>query len=207
MRDISLLRKEDERRADIVSEFMDNVVYINENGFTNYERVTDRARQVNGIDVIFDREGKHYICDEKAAIRYINKNLQTFSFELSFINRNGEVQEGWLLSDRNINNSYMCIWIDNAYPDNLPNTNSIKTIQCSLVTKESILRYLEDCKFNKRQLMHKCEKIRENPYENHGNIKKYGVKFSFSKQLVEKPINVLIPREKLTLIADYTFIL
>lgn len=202
---ISKLRREDERRADIVSQYLDTFVYTTDKGFSLFQRIYDKNTQVSGIDVKFEFNGTHYDCDEKAAIRYVNKHLQTFSFELSFIDRSGVVRDGWLINDKCVNNSYMLIWIDSAKPEDLPNIDSIKNIQCSLVRKEAIIKYLEDNGFSEDKLEFKCHNIRENKNENLGNIKKYGLKFSFSQQLVEQPINILIPRSELMKMSDYTF--
>ena len=70
------IRKEDEKCADIVSKFLEKHFY---NKVENYEKIDDKEQQVKGVDVIFILNGKQYVCDEKAAIRYVNKNLQTFA--------------------------------------------------------------------------------------------------------------------------------
>ena len=91
----SKLRNEDERCSNIVSNFLDEHFYLKK--CTNFQRIEDKNNQIKGIDTIFELNGNQYICDEKAAIRYVNKPLKTFSMELSFIDRSGCSHDGWLL--------------------------------------------------------------------------------------------------------------
>jgi hypothetical protein len=37
-----------------------------------------------------------------------------------------------------------------------------------------------------------------------GNIRKNGCKFAYSEQLIEKPINILLPKEKYMEMADFS---
>ncbi|MGS0525781.1 hypothetical protein ACU8V7_11875 [Zobellia nedashkovskayae] len=51
-----------------------------------FERVSDMPKQLAGIDLIFIHKtnGKKFYIDEKAQLDYINENLPTFAFELSY---------------------------------------------------------------------------------------------------------------------------
>ena len=194
MRDKSVLRVDDERMSEKMSAALDKVYYKQ---YPDFERVFDKFRQVKGIDVIFTRNGNKYMCDEKASVRW--RNLKTFSFELSFIDRRGEVVDGWFISNRCTNNSYLLIWIDKEGEN--------ETIEVALVKKDNILSYLENLGWTKEKLIDKDIQIRKNDGEgiNFGNIKRNGCKFSFSKKLPEKPINVLVPRDVLINLADDVF--
>lgn len=195
----SQLRQEDEKNADIVSTFLDQKFY---NQTSNFRRVYNKKEQCQGIDVTFTYNNEEYICDEKAAIRYINQNLQTFSMELSFYNRHGDLNVGWLLNKENINNSYLFVWIDKAKKDLLTSTDDIQQIQIALVKKEKIKEYLKSLGWSEERLILKSERIRNNPSEYLGNIRYDGIKFSYSKHLVEKPVNILISRDILVKISD-----
>lgn len=194
MRDKSVLRVDDERMSAKVSAALDNLYYKK---YEDFERVFDRERQVKGIDVIFIRDGVEYKCDEKAAVRW--RNLQTFSFELSFIDRRGDIVDGWFVSDRCENNSYLLIWLDQ--------NDDKETMEAALVMKDKIMRHLENLGWTKDKLMEKESQIRANDGIgiNFGNIRKNGCKFAFSTKLVEKPVNVLLPREVLKGLAEDIF--
>lgn len=190
----SLLRKEDEKCSDIVSEFLNECFY---NKCESFERVNDVGRQIKGIDVIFTLNGEEFICDEKAAIRYVNKNLKTFSMELSFLDRGGNIHDGWLLDEEKINNSFLFIWIDRAKQDILSSKEDIQELEYALVYKEDIVDYLESIGWNESKLIKKADLIREDEHEYCGDLYKDGCKFVCSRFLYEKPVNVLIKREKL----------
>ena len=193
----SELRKDDEKCSDIISNFLEKNFYCD---LSDFERVNDKKRQVQGIDVIFTYNDKKYICDEKCAVRY--RNLQTFCLELCFINRQEKIVDGWLLDKDKVNNSFLFIWIDKAKKDVFTTIEDIEEIEFALIRKEKILNYLCDIGWNKQNLMYKVRKILNNENENLGNFKENKIKFSFSKHLVEKPINVLLKRNTLIQLSD-----
>jgi hypothetical protein len=195
------IRKEDEKCADIVSKFLEKHFY---NKVENYEKIDDKEQQVKGVDVIFILNGKQYVCDEKAAIRYVNKNLQTFAFELSFLGKGDKLIDGWLISNTKINNSFLCIWIDKADYDLLEDIDDIKEMEIALVDKNKLMEYLQNLGWTVSKLNVKADRMRKNPKEPQGEIETNGCRFVCSRKLAEKPVNVLVSREKLKEIADYT---
>lgn len=180
------IRKEDEKMANIVSSFLEQYFYKD---VESYEKVEDRERQLQGIDVIFFYNGKQYICDEKAAIRYINKNLQTFAFELSFLGKGDRLIDGWLISETKKNNSFLCIWIDKADSDILELVDDIRELEIALIDKGRLIDYLKDIGWTIGKLNKKAEKIRNNDKEYCGDINKHGCKFYGSRYLAEQPVN------------------
>ena len=194
-------RKNDERGSDIVSKFLEKHFYIK---VENYERVCDFERQVQGIDTIFYLNNKKYTCDEKAALNYINKNLQTYALEITMLNKNDKLTEGWFVSKKDINNSFLFVWIDESKYNVLKNVNDIKKVEIALVEKQKIVEYLQSIKWTIPLLLKKAKRVRYNRDEYLGNTNKDGCKFSFSPQCPEKPVNVLVSRKKLKEIADYT---
>lgn len=198
---VSKLRKEDEKCANIVADLLDKHLYCQ---VTNFERCYDVQRQVSGIDTLFTYNDKTYLCDEKAAIRYVNKNLQTFSLELSFINRRNEVQDGWLIDDKKVNNAFLFVWIDKSDKDIISSVDDVKEIEVALVDKSKILSFLERLGWTEEKMLDKAQKMRENESEYGGNVYKHGCKFVCSRFLVEQPVNVLISREDLKKISDWT---
>lgn len=183
MRQKSLLRDEDEKLSEEIGDFLDKTFYLEET--TDSIRIKDKKLQISGIDTIFTYQGQKYECDEKAAVRY--RNLKTFSLELSFIDKNGDIAVGWFLSQKNRNNSYLFVWIDDG------------EIEIALVEKSAILKYLQSLGWTNELLLKKQRKIRyaldNDKFEYLGNLDNDGLKFHYSKQLVEKPINILLYRD------------
>jgi hypothetical protein len=197
----SLLRKEDEKCSNIVSDFLDEHFYLKKTEL--FERINDKERQIQGIDVIFSLKNVKYICDEKAAIRYVNKNLRTFSLELSFRDRGGNLHNGWLIDETKINDSFLFIWIDKAKYDILTSKEDIQELEFALVSKKSIIEYLKSIGWEIPKLIKKSELIREDENEYCGNLYEDGCKFVCSRFLYEKPVNVLLKRDLLKKISVY----
>ena len=148
----SLLRKEDEKCADIVSSYLEDVFYSE---VDNFKRINEKEMQFKGIDVIFNINNVKYVCDEKAAIRYVNKSLNTFAMELSFIDRSNMLHEGWLLDTSKVNNSFLFVWIDRATQNILESKEDIIELEYCLVKKEAILDYLSELGWSQEKLLQK----------------------------------------------------
>ena len=185
-------RRSDETRSDHAHKMLERVFYIPKT--TSYHGIHDKETQVRGVDTIFTYNGRECNCDEKAAVNYVAKSLQTFSLELSFIDRTNKQVAGWFLKDDSLTDSYIFVWFDKD------------SYEMALVEKKRINEYLESLGWNKDKLHRKSELIREGKDENFGNIKKNGCKFSFSNYdwMPERPINVLVPRDKLLEMALFT---
>ena len=192
-------REYDEHCEKVMGEFLDKYFY-NENIEGTITRVKDRKLQVKGVDVVIDDGDVKFYIDEKAAIRYVG--LKTFALELSFINRQGDVNTGWLLDNKKINDYFLFVWINELNGTEIKDISSIKNVDVALVSKISIFRHLNSLGWTKNNLLEKDHRIRNNDNEYMGNILRDKCKFSFSNHLVEKPINILLPKETYMEIAD-----
>lgn len=186
MRAKSEKRKADIRMSNEVHKLLEDNFYFTE--ASNYEDITDKERQIKGVDVIFDYNGFHYLCDEKAAVRW--RNLKTYTLELAFVGRNGDIVEGWLTNDKLDTNSYMLIWVE----DNC--------IEYALIRKDRIMEMMASMGWTKECLRIKAERIRNNPNEPMGNLIENGCCFKYSRNYVECPINIQFPKESYLSIAD-----
>ena len=205
MRKISTLRKIDVKNSDIVSLFLEKYFYPIYT--TDYKKYNDVDNQFKGIDCSFTFNNKKFICDEKASVQYINKPLFTFAFELSFIDISNNIHDGWLIDGTKTNNSYLLCWIDKAKSNNLSDMADIQSMEIALLDRMKIIKYLNNLGWNDKSLKIKMNRLRINENENLGNLKDNGLKFSKSFHLVEKPINVLISREKLKELSEFTSVL
>ena len=204
-KDYNTYRSYDERACEVVNDFLDTKFYPIYTDCS--ERIDEKQYQIKGIDIKFDMNGTTYICDEKAAVKWMNKNLLTYAMELEFINRGGRLNDGWFVNNSQTNNSYCLIYTDRVdAPYDTFTTEDIKDATVIVVKKYTIKKYLEDKGWTSENLKKKCKEIRDNDgYRvNMGNLQKHGLKFSYSRNLPEKPINVLIPREELEEMSDLT---
>ena len=194
------VREYDEHCEQVMSQFLDKYFY-NAINPTSFERVQDKERQVKGIDVVMEINDKTYSIDEKAAIRYTN-GLKTFALELSFLNRKGILQEGWLTDERKINDYFVFVWINKIEDTLIKDISSLKDIDVALVSKNKIMEHLESIGWTKEKLKTKDNQIRNENDKKFGNINTNGCKFSYSDRLFEKPINILLPKETYINIAE-----
>ena len=194
------VREYDEHCEQVMSQFLDKYFY-NAINPTSFERVQDKERQVKGIDVVMEINDKTYSVDEKAAIRYTN-GLKTFALELSFLNRKGILQEGWLTDERKVNDYFVFVWINKIENTLIRDISSLKDVDVALVSKNKIMEHLESIGWTKDKLKTKDNQIRNENDTNFGNINTNGCKFSYSDRLFEKPINILLPKETYINIAE-----
>ena len=144
------------------------------------------------------------IIDEKVASRFANKNLETFSLELSFIGKNGQKRCGWLLDNTKKTEYYLLGWILEAdipyfedkkrFDTNAITKNNIKKLEWALVKRSDIVKLLEKKGWTLEKLAKQDEKIREQ-----GGVKTKDfiddISFRYSDAYIEKPINVLLKKE------------
>lgn len=180
-------RRKDEQTVEYLNSIMDKIYSKNHYGFVrNY----DVKLQKQGVDLIYTNKDNTYYVDEKAAIKYYNTTLNTFSFEIG-----SNVAKGWFREDNDyiITTHYILI-----YPkSNSPDLSDIYEIEYLVINKSKIWDYLhsvgvEDFKSVKETL---------------DNVKvgKWGKKYSFinkdvklvqSVQIMpEQPINIVINKE------------
>lgn len=212
----SIFRKEDVRLADLISEFLDKHFYPKYT--TNFERVTDKKRQCEGIDVIFDINGKHYLCDEKNGGSRINTNLRTFSLELSFIDRSGARRTGWLLNENNVNDSYLFIWTDKADSEKPRSISEIHNVEIALVQKKKIKEYLKETaclddtaiRSMNESIVNYPDTMKHALFSDSFGKRKYsisGITVCHSTQLYEQPLNIILPREVYRKISDLNVVI
>lgn len=190
----------DEHCEKIIANILDKYFYTELNN-SLFERVTDKSLQIKGADVMFSSNGKNYIVDEKAAIRWVG--LKTFALELSFLGHNNQIRIGWLLDNDKINNYFVFVWINELNHEKILDESSIKNIDVALISKENIINYLYSIGWTQEKLNKKDFKIRTLNDINMGNINIHGCKFSFSKHLKEKPINIILPKETYIMLSEF----
>lgn len=198
--------KQDKNGERIIHSFLENNFYPLVESYSSYDKSSDKEMQLKGIDTTFTYNGFEYKCDEKAALDYVNGikgyELKTFCLELSFLDRNDKLQDGWFVKDSLETNSYLFVWLDTAKKDVLEEVSDIDKIEIALVRKEKLIEYLNGLGWTKENLKKKSHNIRFNGDRKFGNCRENGCKFS-NPRLPEQPVNVLISRYKLIQLSDF----
>ena len=161
----------------------------------NFSRYEDKENQVAGADVKFTYKDEEYIVDEKASVKY--NDLKTFMLELSFINRNNEIQEGWFTLDGQINNAYLLMWFDK-----FSCISGRVVVFVALVRKDKLNEFMNGKGWTLANLRKKAYRIRYEGDRNFGDLATNECQFGFSENLVERPVYVKLLREKYLELAD-----
>ncbi len=154
-------------------------------------RVTDLKQQRYGIDL----ELKHLVndtvfrVDEKAQLDYLNEDLPTFAFELSYLKNNVQ-QKGWLFDPIKKTDFYALITA--IYSDEPEKFTSCKI---TFVNRFKLISFLASKKLTEKAL----DKYIKDNTGLHGKIavkeldtKKEGYLFFSTKNKVEQPINLIL---------------
>ena len=209
-------RKMDMNAEQVLTQVMDDWIWTrlhkNKVGNINsYERECEKKKQINGTDVwLYTKNSNKLSIDEKAQLYYINKNLPTFAFELSFIGQDGSLRNGWFVNETLDTNMYMLVY-PYATTTNVSELvyNSFTKLECILISKNNIWKELNKFGLTKEFLLKEIDKIRkENKIGRHRfeNIDWCYLNMSNVNDYSETPINIVIKREKLIQLANQTFL-
>lgn len=113
--------KNDFNAEKVINEFLRKYFYqkiVDKNIIKAFRHITDPNLQHEGVDTIIItlRDVEVHI-DEKAALDYAKKNLTenalpTFAFEISYLNREGVLTEGWLTNSKyRKTEDYLLVWL------------------------------------------------------------------------------------------------
>lgn len=82
-----------------------------------------KEQDISGIDVILNRYNKEYLVDEKAAIKYLTRDLNTFSFELYKAGYHNSI--GWFVDKNKLTTHYNIIY-PKSFTNDIYNLDSIE---------------------------------------------------------------------------------
>ena len=190
-----------------LAKFLDKHLYT-KGIFTRAERTDNANTQIEGSDIILTIPSlsiKDAVVDEKASIYYINKDLQTFVLEISFLNRGFHLQEGWFVNDQLATQYYLMQWIkadvDNPWKVKAEN---ITEIECVLVSKAKLKAYFEQEGYDKARLLQLSKQMRT---ENQTMLAPSGkpYRFYFTQKLAEKPVNILLNKEEYIRLGEFHY--
>lgn len=198
------LRKNDHRTEQEVAKFLDKYFYPKI--FQKFERIFDKKNQLLGKDIILEdsKLGK-IIVDEKAIGHYINKNIPTFAFEISFFRENGELAQGWLFDDNKKTEFYFLIWIQAKRDENI-SCDDIINLELILIDRKKIIQFLKNqglTKITSDRIARRM--IRENLEKSHFKGKFLSCYFNRTIHLPEKPVNIIIFKKKLIELSERHF--
>ena len=176
-------RKLDEQKEQTIAHYMDEI--YRKLGFTA-KREYRQDTQKQGVDVYLTKNGTTYITDEKAAVQYYDRDLQTFSMELETCNNYNH--SGWFVSSNNINDTYCFIW---PHSDDSMLTKNV-SIDFALVKKEAIHKLFLQNDIDLQYAISHVKECGSDYFRYNGFKVVHSTKFTR-----ESPVNILISKKTL----------
>jgi len=202
----------------IMSRYLDNHLY-NSGVFEKCQRTDNMDEQDGGCDIVLTSSFWNiHECkvDEKAQLTYFNKDQATFAFELFYqkesSNGQYETRVGWFLNENKINEAYLLVWpfsnssAKSGKIDNL-RYEDIAGIRYLIVKKNKLIKYLENKGLTRERLLKSAQyyfKQRQSLLGERMYPREYDkdVYYTRSDNLNEKPVNLVIKRDILWILAD-----
>lgn len=205
-------RSIDSANEKLVAQFLDDYFYL-PSLFEKVERVSDKQEQLKGKDIIVSSKRLSLvdaIIDEKDTAHYVNKDIPTFAFELSFMVGNMEV-EGWLTDESKETEYYLLLYPFATLEEPVtkpPQFKEVTKVRYILVRRQDVINLLKEAGFDRNALQRKAKEVRttvggydDNQRNKAEDKAKYGFYFMYTYFLNERPVNVVIPRAMLERIA------
>lgn len=179
-----------------VAEFLDENFYSKIKA--PVQRWHDKQHQFLGIDISI----KNINFDEKTKIRgCLNKVLGFPSFEMSLLNKAGNVQDGWFM--QNLSTDYYAYISVYSYGDDenaISASSQISACDVLWVKKQDVVNMVEE-QMPMQQLREDAEELREDDFmaftKKRKTYKHKRFWLAFSSWLQEKPVNLVVPRDAL----------
>lgn len=164
-----------------------------------FSRYQDEEHQFAGIDVSV---GKARF-DEKLKVRgCLNQAYGWPSFEVSFVNRAGEVQNGWFASPLSTDYyAFIGVYSYGTDENAISDSSAISACNVLWVKKQDVVDAVERLT-GFRKMKKDAAELREDPFvdsEGKGRVRYPHRKFwlTFSSRLAEQPVNLVFPRDEL----------
>ncbi len=184
--------KSDLAEEQILGHYLDEVYHAL---IFDFDRISSMKLQMKGVDLILKHKGKSYHIDEKSQLHYLNKDLPTFTFELSYL-KNGQLRMGWLF-DRNKTTDYYFLITGiylNEGGSTLQDHLEISRIKITSVNRKKLLSLLTKRGLSEDSLNQFDQHIRETEHYGQNEIDRLNSKTEgliyFTEHLEEKPMNL-----------------
>jgi hypothetical protein len=158
----------------------------------NTTRIFEKEMQYKGVDVMLEKDGRHFLIDEKAQLHYLNKDLPTFALEINYLKEN-VLKDGWLFDTNKLTEIYAFVF-NIQVPNAITQLGSVADIKCCdvvFVNKQKLLKELAILNLDYNTCADYSKTLRSNE-----TIKKLSHYFTFnfqiSSHLAEKPVNLIV---------------
>lgn len=198
--------KSDYKTEQEIGKFLDKYFY-NQELVGDFYRYQEEGEQKKGKDVKFSLgDLKDIIVDEKAQIRYTNRNLPSFIMEMQWLSEDGSKNEGWFINPKYETQYYLLIW-PNATKDKGYKAEDITWLECILLEKKEMLNHFIKKDIDFSRISEICDYIYKKG--NYGKQQDYDYDdcyFFFSNDIEpEMPINIVVKKPVLVNLSHFHF--
>ncbi|MFB9080281.1 hypothetical protein ACFFLS_11690 [Flavobacterium procerum] len=170
-------------------------IYLNLFEGYDVKRVFDHEQQHNGIDLIISKDGAEFFIDEKAQLDYLEKDLPTFAFEISYL-KDGKQRRGWLFDDKKLTHRYFCVTAICCKEKDIPQ-NGFKSCKITSIDRDKLIKLLGSKGLTNERMNKINEEIRFGASEGKIPIKELddsneGYLYFSKSGKSEQPINVVL---------------
>ncbi len=159
----------------------------------NTTRILDKEMQYSGVDVMLEKDGRHFLIDEKAQLHYLNKDLPTFALEINYLKDN-ILKDGWLFDTNKLTEIYAFVFNIQVVPNTIKQLRSVADIKrCDVVfvNKQKLLKELAILNLDYNTCAENSKTLRSN--ETIKKLSHYSTfNFQISSHLAEKPVNLIV---------------
>lgn len=154
-----------------------------------FRRTSDKDEQLRGVDVVYGK----FRLDEKVKIKgYINRILEYPSFELSFVNRSGRVQVGWVADKNRETDYYVFIAVFADIEDEYQLTkDNIKKLNLLFVKKEDLFMHIAN---SESKVWEDSLRLRKSSFIDRIDYPHDEFYLKMSRKFSESPINIVYRR-------------
>lgn len=180
----------DLNKEQLFSQLLDNYYRGHLKNHT-FQRVSNKKEQFQGVDVKFTNKKTNqiYHIDEKAQLDYLNEDLPTFAFEISY-EKDNNLKDGWFYDESKTTDFYALA--TGIYADE---TEGLLFCKVTLVNRKKLLDFLDQKGITKKYLVESFK----NSGSQHGKIildpldyRKQGYLFYSKTNKAEKPLNLIL---------------
>ena len=179
------LRSKDSSDEKALQPFLDAV--YSHLGF-DFLREERKEQQLSGIDVTIRFKDKEYFIDEKAAVHYVNRGLNTFAFELNFQHK-GTTIPGWLFDETKLTTHYFLV---SEIQSRSAHVHDLTAFRLVSVNRNKLLAFLEEKSWGKAFLTEKVNMMMEGRSRYVLSSSNPEARVVKTRHLQEKPLNLVI---------------
>ncbi|WP_298156173.1 hypothetical protein [Flavobacterium sp.] len=180
----------------MLGKYLDSIYPSIFEGF-NVKRISDNEQQHRGIDITISKNGKEFFVDEKAQLDYLEHDLPTFAFEITYI-KDGQQRQGWLYDAEKVTDRYFAITGITCNTSNEPKTG-FKSCKITSVHRGKLINLLTSKGLTYHRISEINQELRSGTADGKILIPELESRtegnFHYTTGKAERPINIVLKLE------------